>query len=91
MPAIVSFQANVLPIFQAKCSVCHGSVAGLDLTTYQGVITGGDSGSAVDVAQPSASLIFQKQITTHTDAARTLTEEEGEIILNWIAAGALDN
>jgi len=89
----VSFAADVLPIFEARCGACHGpaALAGLTLTTYGGIMQGGGNGPAVIPGDPDGSLLLQKQKTTHTDAARTLTTEELTSIVQWIAAGAPDN
>ena len=57
------FEAEVLPILKAHCFNCHGGEkkiqANLNLTTREGVLKGGDSGSAVDLKDTAESVLLQ--------------------------------
>lgn len=47
-------------MISSSCGQCHqgpGSIRDLDLTNYQGLIEGGESGSAVAIGSPGASLV----------------------------------
>ncbi len=81
----LSFASDILPIFQAKCAICHGGTAGLSLADYESVMKGGNSGSPIVPGDPDASLLVEKQRGQH---AVKLTEEELQLIVDWIAAGA---
>ena len=91
--AAPSFASDILPIFQKKCITCHGAAAlgGLNLETYDAVMKGGASGAVIVPGDPAKSLLLLKQKQTHTDAARTFTAEELDLITRWIAAGAPNN
>ena len=79
------------PLFVAKCGACHGSSTaqkGLDLTTYESAMTGGDSGSAIIPGDGDGSLLIEVQSGQHF---ATFTDEELNIIKTWIDAGAPEN
>jgi mono/diheme cytochrome c family protein len=95
VPGAVSFSQDVLPIFEAKCSMCHGALGGWDASSYQAVMTTGDNAPAVIAGDPENSLLAQKLLGTQTEGtimppAGKLSDAEIQIILDWIAAGALE-
>jgi len=95
-PSAVSFKADVLPIFEAKCAVCHGSLGGWDASSYKSVIESGDNGPVVRPGDAEGSLLGQKLLGTQTigglmPPGGELLQSEVQTILDWIAAGALDN
>ena len=56
-----TFLTNILPIFQANCLRCHDSKTksgGLNLSTQEGVLAGGSSGSVVVPKNPGASRLY---------------------------------
>lgn len=56
------FEIHVRPVFVSKCIRCHGpekAESGLDLTTLDGLLEGGDSGAAIERGQPEASLLIE--------------------------------
>jgi hypothetical protein len=86
-----TFDSYAGPLFAAKCIVCHGSSSsqkGLDLSTYSGVIEGGEGGPAVVPGDSAASLLVQVQSGQHF---ATFSADELEVIKNWIDAGAPEN
>jgi mono/diheme cytochrome c family protein len=89
-PAVtaVSFKSDVLPLFEARCKVCHGTLGGLDLTSYAAVMKGGNSGPAIVAGQPEESLLVTKQRGTHPGK---LADEELAMVAAWIKAGAPNN
>ncbi|MEX2263973.1 MAG: PSD1 and planctomycete cytochrome C domain-containing protein [Bryobacteraceae bacterium] len=91
-------EADVTPIFQMRCVVCHGKrtqEAGLDLRTQEGRLKGGKSGPAVAPGRPEDSLILKKVIAGVMPPPKLLMEafvrppssEEVETLRAWIAAG----
>jgi len=95
---VLSFAANVFPILESRCVDCHGTDGGWDSSTYELLMTTGDNGPVVIPGDVDGSLLAQKLIGTHADGdlmppppLRPLQEELIQIILDWIAAGALDN
>lgn len=93
---IPSFANDVLPIFEAQCNLCHGTLGGWDGTTYNAVMNTGDHAPVVIPGDPEGSLLGQKILGTHTEG--TIMPPSGKmlddliaIILDWIAAGAPEN
>lgn len=91
-----SFATDVLPVLQKHCSACHGSVGGWDASTYDLVMTTGDHKPVVVPGDVAASLLAQKLLGTQTvgtamPVGGALPPETIQPILDWIAAGALNN
>ena len=56
----VSFSEQIMPIFEARCTECHGTnnaELGLNLSTYEGTMAGSDYGTVVEPGNPDASLL----------------------------------
>jgi nitrate/TMAO reductase-like tetraheme cytochrome c subunit len=76
------------PLFETKCSVCHGDLAsgGLDLLTYETLMKGGKDGAVIVPGDSANSLLYQIQSAGKHFAK--LTPEELDIIKQWIDSGA---
>jgi len=74
-------------IFEQKCSLCHGESGGLDLTTYSGVIQGGDNGLVLYPGNPAESLILTIAAPGGEHPGQ-FTDEELERVRIWIQNGA---
>ncbi len=79
-------------LLEARCGSCHGvdGIAGLNLTTYDAIISGGNSGPVVKVGDPDNSIVTQKQKEAEPHFGQ-LTTDEIQIMIDWIAAGAPEN
>jgi mono/diheme cytochrome c family protein len=91
-----SFSANVLPIFAAKCALCHGTLGGWNSKDYVTVMQSGDNSPVILAGDPQGSLLVQKLLGTQTvggvmPPGIPLTQEEIDLIIAWIEAGAPDN
>jgi mono/diheme cytochrome c family protein len=91
-----SFIADVLPIFDAKCKACHGTLGGWDGSTYESVMNSGDHAPVVIPGDTEGSLLVQKLLGTHTEGTimppgGKLPDDEIQIIVDWVVAGAPDN
>lgn len=89
----VSFQEDVLPIFDDKCAACHGALGGWDASTYEAVMTTGDNAPVVIPGDVDNSLLAQKILGTHDEGdimppGGKMSESLIEIILTWIEDGA---
>ncbi len=79
---------------QARCFACHpagGGQAGLDLSTRETVLRGGQSGPAVVPGDPSASLLLSKvsgDRPAMPPAGEPLSDAEVGLLRSWIAGGA---
>jgi mono/diheme cytochrome c family protein len=93
---IPSFTGDVLPIFEAQCNLCHGTLGGWDGSTYDAVMNTGDHTPVVIPGDPEGSLLGQKILGTHTEGtimppSGKMPEDLIAVILEWIAAGAPEN
>lgn len=91
------FERDVAPFMANYCLDCHHSgktSAGLNLTTRQGLLAGGDSGAAVTLNKPEQSLLLQRIHAKEMPPAdekhprRKPTEDEIKRLEAWIADGA---
>lgn len=95
VPEVVSFQADVLPIFVERCSECHGDdnpEEGLEVTTYRTLMLGSIYGSVIKAGDPEGSYLFE-QVSSGKMPKKggPLTPTQIEIVRRWIEQGALDN
>jgi hypothetical protein len=70
--------------------MCHNTAtltAGLDLSTYAGVMNGSKDGSILVPGDSANSLLIKIQSATHF---RNVTPDELALIKQWINAGALE-
>ena len=76
-------------LLQTRCGSCHGEsrIKGLNLTTYQGILDGGESGPAIIPGQPEDSLLVQIQSGPQPHFAQ-LSPEELNLIIEWIVNDA---
>jgi len=85
----VTWAGGLGDLFKTKCTACHGSpsgLGGLDLSTYEGALKGGNSGPGVVPDDPEASSIWQ--IQSQGGHPGQLTDSELETVRQWIEAGA---
>jgi nitrate/TMAO reductase-like tetraheme cytochrome c subunit len=84
-----TFDANIQPIFTA-CTTCHNTAsqtAGLDLSTYAGVMKGGKNGAVIIPGDSMNSLLVKIQSGKHF---LNLTPDQLTLVEQWIDAGALE-
>ena len=92
-----SFSEQVLPIFEAKCNVCHNSdkqFGGWDATSYETVMSSGENAPVIIAGDVENSLLAQLLLGSNNKLMPplgALPQEEIQIILDWIAAGAENN
>lgn len=91
--AVPSFASEVMPILQAKCIVCHGSLGGWNATSYSGIMTSGNHAPTVIPGNAANSLLVRKLMGTQTEGlvmppSGKLSDAEIQIIIDWINAGA---
>lgn len=85
------FQAEVLPLLQARCVGCHGDRGGLSLSSHAAVLAGGLSGPAVLPGDAAGSLLVRKlrgQAGLLMPPAAPLPEADIALIETWIREGA---
>jgi len=87
------FESKVAPIFKRSCIACHNpdkSRGGLDLSTRESTLTGGDKGAAMRPGDPASLLIkmIRGPMAKMPQKADALSENEVDTIKHWIASGA---
>jgi formate dehydrogenase gamma subunit len=83
-----TWESTFAAVFAQKCSQCHGAAtqtAGLDLSTYQGILAGGGSGPGIVPGNPEGGTVVAKMLGAHS---AVLSPEELAALRAWIAAGA---
>jgi mono/diheme cytochrome c family protein len=98
--AAVSYARDVLPILQANCHGCHSpgdAGGGLEMTVFDSLLGGGESGMpAIVPGDPDSSYLIQ-QITPRRGQARMpkderpLADAEIALIRRWIEQGAVND
>ncbi|MCZ7544714.1 MAG: NapC/NirT family cytochrome c [Anaerolineae bacterium] len=86
--AALTYEADVAPLFESRCGTCHSAQVasgGLALTTYEGVMAGGEAGAVVVPGDAAASLLVAVQQGEHF---ATLSADELQTVTDWIDAGA---
>ena len=91
----VSYTNQIQPIFNANCTNCHvgGGAATLDLTSYDGVMSGGVSGLSIISGDNENSELYIRIILPEGTAGSMppndpLSQEEVNLIGDWINEGA---
>jgi mono/diheme cytochrome c family protein len=93
----VSFSDQVVPLFKANCQVCHNqnsAMAGWDSSSYQSVTTTGNNGPVVIAGDVTNSILAQRVSGSGgavMPPSGKMSDEEIQIILDWITAGAPEN
>lgn len=85
----LTWEAGIGPMLAGKCVACHNSTSklgGLDLTSYQAAALGGAGGPLWTAGDPGTSRIVIVQ--SQGEHPGQLTDDELDLIREWIAAGA---
>jgi nitrate/TMAO reductase-like tetraheme cytochrome c subunit len=85
----LTFKDTVGPLLLSRCTNCHGAsgIKGLDMTSYAGLMKGGEDGVVIVPGDPQNSLLVKKQSDTQPHFGQ-LTPEELKLVMDWIQAGA---
>jgi len=86
----VDYQTEIQPIFDTNCMGCHagGYSGGLQLGTYDELMTGGNSGNTVVAGDHSTSNLWIKIDNGTMPPNGTLSIENINLIAQWIDEGA---
>lgn len=87
------FENEVRPILADHCTKCHGrqkQEGALRLDTQEGMLLGGDSGSAIDSGSPNDSLLLSavRYEDYEMPPSGKLSENKIAILEKWVARGA---
>ena len=89
----VSFNAEVLPIFQTNCGMCHGNAGrgdgGKNYMSYEGIMKDVTAGNAnkSNIYSVITSTISRMPPTSHN----ALNQDQRSLIYVWIEQGANNN
>lgn len=94
----ISFEKEVFPIIRSNCLPCHlaenENPSGLALDNYETLMKGGEHGNTVVPGKPKESNLYLKLLPNPPfgkQMARNkkkLSEEEIQVIYEWIEQGA---
>src|SRR5215472_14535429 len=93
-----TYEDHLLPILRNECTSCHNpdkKKGGLDLSSYQAILTGSDSGTIVQSGDPDSSKLYK--VVAHTDDPNMpkgkgkLQDKDVNVFKQWIAGGMLEN
>jgi hypothetical protein len=91
--AMLRFSRDVAPILVGNCLGCHSGAepkGALDLSTFEGLQKGGESGPVIAPGNPQESLLVQLVAARKMPRGgnRRLSDEAIEKIRRWVAEGA---
>jgi mono/diheme cytochrome c family protein len=84
------FKSEVQPVLEKNCVACHGEkqkMAGLDLSSFAGMMAGGSSGPAIAPNKPERSLMWQLIESGRMPMGGKLTPGEKQLIRAYIEQG----
>ena len=88
--AQVDYDSQIQPIFNSKCTQCHGNSAGLNLSSYEYIMEGSNNG---DIVIPydhiSSELWIRVNSGQMPPGNNDLTDYRVDLIVQWIDEGAL--
>jgi len=87
----INFTDEILPIFLTNCTGCHGGTGGLRLDSYKNVMSGGSNGEVIISGNSSESLLWQKVNSGEMPPSEDLSQNEIDLISQWINEGAQNN
>jgi Planctomycete cytochrome C len=88
------FEKRVWPVFQKNCLLCHGGAKirnGLEVTSREALLRGGESGPAISPGNPERSLLIQAvrhQGRFHMPPKGKLPAETVADLVEWVKRGA---
>ncbi|QSZ40980.1 hypothetical protein GJV85_02230 [Sulfurimonas aquatica] len=88
-----SFANDVMPIFEAKCKICHGNSGNFSVTTAAVTYMSINAFGGTNIATPTSSSILTKATGVAHDGGVIFSNTSAEYatIRDWIFEGALNN
>ena len=91
----IVYQTEIQPIFNNNCGNCHlgNSAGGLNLSNYNNLMAGGNSGAVIVPFDHANSLLWQRVNNGSMPPGNNpdLSASEIDLIAQWIDEGALEN
>ena len=91
LPAVAhpTYESTFMAVFKGTCGSCHtGSkaMAGMDLSTYEGLLAAGKDGAGIVPGKPESSLVYSVQAAGGHFGQ--LNPDQVEALKAWILDGA---
>ncbi len=95
--SIYVFEDLIYPVFQEKCIACHNEkqeYGGLNMSKYENIIKGGNSGLGIQKGNPYKSLIYKRVSMSQSEsnfmppAGTPLSFDQVAVLKWWIDNGA---
>ncbi len=86
---IISWETGVDRLFTDSCGACHTGeegLGGLDTSSYEAILAGGNTGPGIVPFDPDASVVYTVQLEGGHPGQ--FTDEELALVLEWIEGGA---
>ena len=88
--AQVDYDSQIQPIFNLKCTQCHGNSAGLNLSSYENTMTGSNNGDVISPYDHTSSELWIRVNSGQMPPGNNdLTDSQADFIAQWIDEGAL--
>ena len=84
----VDYGTQIQTIFDNNCIGCHGYSGGLNLTNYDGLMAGGNSGDVIVPEDHASSILWQQVESGDMPPSGNLSSNEVNLIATWIDEGA---
>src|SRR5688572_11880132 len=84
------FKDEILPILEKNCTKCHSpqqKMAGLDLTTFAGVMAGSSNGPVIAPGKPDRSLLWKMLESDKMPMGGKLSGAQKQTIRAYIEQG----
>src|SRR5262245_54578311 len=84
------FKSEVQPVLEKNCVACHNEkqkMAGLDLSSFSGMMAGGASGPAIAPNKPERSLLWRMIENNQMPMDKKMSVAEKQLIRTYIEQG----
>ena len=88
---VLTWKKAIEPLLDRECVKCHGPLkkkGGLDLSTFQALLRGGDSGPVLQPGAPKQSRLLQvlaPEADPHMPPKKQLGDQDRELLASWVA------
>ncbi|MFM1801492.1 MAG: hypothetical protein RJA81_844, partial [Planctomycetota bacterium] len=86
----IDVEKRVASLFVEKCLECHSGATfkgGLDLSSQQTALQGGESGPALERDEPDSSLLLMRVLDGEMPPKKPLNDAEKALIQEWVNQG----
>src|SRR5579864_5248976 len=84
------FKSEIMPVLEKNCVMCHGEkqkMAGLDLSSFSGMMAGSSSGPVIAPGKPERSMLWKMIENDQMPQGGKLTAGEKQLIHDYIEQG----